>query len=147
MSALKERLMEISKAFPAKFEEQGDGSLLLESTIAERKAFLSKKSLIYRARLRLDEGKREVRFFETLKEVGLGISSSEPGGMGPGFGFKKETYKVTGKGREGSVEELSELFGKEYKYSWDYSKLRGAIREEVERAGYSFSIRLSEKDV
>jgi len=94
MSVLKERLMEISKAFPAKFEEQGDGSLLLESTIAERKTFLSKKSLIYKARLKIDEGKREVRFFETLKEVGLGISSPEPGGMGPGFGFKKETYKI-----------------------------------------------------
>ena len=45
------------------------------------------------------KGKRRFRFFETLKEVGLGISSSEPGGMGPGLGFKKETYKITAKGR------------------------------------------------
>ncbi|MEM2225995.1 MAG: hypothetical protein QXW19_00185 [Candidatus Bathyarchaeia archaeon] len=97
--------------------------------------------------MRIDDGRREIRFFETLKETGLGITGAGPDDMTPGFGFKTETYRITGKGREGGIEELSRLFGKEYKYSWDYSRLREAIRREAERAGYAFSICLMEKNV
>jgi len=58
-----------------------------------------------------------------------------------------KTYRVTGKGREGSIEELSKLFGKDYKYSWDYSNLRKKIQHEAEQAGYALSICLTEKGV
>lgn len=145
--AIRERIIEMGKELPARFEEQKDGTLLLESKIAERKVLLSKKALIYRARLRVDEERREIRFFETLKETGLGITGAGPDDIAPGFGFKKETYKITGKGREGGIEELSRLFRKEYKYSWDYSRLREAIRREAEGAGYAFSICLMERNV
>jgi hypothetical protein len=143
---LEERLIEVSKEFPAKFEAQNDGTLALESKIAERKVFLSKKTLMYRAKLRVDDKKRTVNFFEILKESGLGLASGDSD-ISPGFGFKKETYKVTGKAREGSIEELSELFGKDYAYSWDYSKVRKKIQEEVKQAGYSLSICLTERGV
>jgi hypothetical protein len=143
---LKERLVEVSKEFPAKFEAQNDGTLKLESKIAERKVLLSKKTLKYRARLRVDDDKRTVKFFEILEETGLGLASGASD-ISPGFGFKTETYKVTGKGREGGIEELSKLFGKDYKYSWDYSKLRKNIQHEIEKAGYTFSICLTERDV
>ena len=145
--ALKERIVELNKEFPARFEEQNDGTLVLESKIAERKVFLSKKTLMYRARLRVDEEKRTVRFFEILKETGLGIAGADSSGISPGFGFKKETYKITGKEREGSIEELSKLFGKDYKYSWDYSNLRKKIQHEAEQAGYTLSICLTERRV
>jgi hypothetical protein len=145
--SLRERIIEMSKEFPARFEEQKDGTILLESKIAERKVFLSKKTLIYRARLRVDDEKRAVKFFETLKETGLGITGAGPDDMSPGFGFKKEAYKMTGKEREGSIEELSRLFGKDYKYSWDYSGLRKKIQREAERAGYAFSTNLTERSV
>ncbi len=144
---MKERIIEMSKSFPARFEEQKDGTLLLESKIAERKAFLSKRALIYRARLRVDEERRAIRFFETLEETGFGITGAGSDDISSGFGLKKETYKITGKRREGSIEELSKLFGKEYKYSWDYSRLREAIRREAEGAGYAFSICLTEGDI
>ncbi|MFH0848013.1 MAG: ribonucleoside-triphosphate reductase [archaeon] len=145
---LKDRLVEASKAFPAKFEEQRDGTLTIESKIAERKILLSRKTLTYRARLRVDDGQRTVRFFEILKESGIGISGGAgPGDMSPGFGFKKETYKTTGRGREGNIEELSKLFGKDYKYSWDYSTVRKAIEREAQDAGYSLSVCLNEKNV
>lgn len=145
---LKERLVEISRELPARFEEQKDGTLTLESKIAERKVLLSKKTLTYRARLRVDDEKKQVRFFEILKETGLGISSGgDVGDTGPGFGFKKETYKTTGKAREGSIEELSKLFGKEYKYSWDYSAVRKRVEQEAQNAAYSFSVCLNEKQV
>jgi len=148
MMTLKQQLIEVSKKFPARFEEQNDGTLTLESKIAERKVFLSKKTLMYRARLRADEEKRTVRFFEILKETGLGIAGSgDVGDMSPGFGFKKETYKITGKGREGHIEELSTLFGKDYKYSWDYSTVRKVVEEEAQKAGYSLSMVLNERSI
>ena len=145
---LKEKLVEVSGVFPARFEEQKDGTLTLESKIAERKVFLSKKTLTYRARLRVDDEQKQVRFFEMLKETGIGVSSGgDVGDTSPGFGFKKETYKTTGKAREGSIEELSKLFGKDYKYSWDYSAIRKRVELETQGAAYSFSICLNEKQI
>ena len=145
---LKEKLVEVSRELPATFMKQKDGTLTLESKIAERKVFLSKKTLTYRARLRVDDEKKQVRFFEMLKETGIGISSGgDVGDTSPGFGFKKETYKSTGKAREGSIEELSKLFGKDYKYSWDYSAIRKRVEQESQSAAYSFSICLNEKQV
>ncbi|MEM4246558.1 MAG: ribonucleoside-triphosphate reductase [Candidatus Bathyarchaeia archaeon] len=143
---LRERIVEASKGFPARFEEQSDGTLKLESKIAERKVFLSKKTLTYVARLRIDDESRTVKFFETLKETGLGLASGDSD-ISPGFGFKKETYKITGKGREGEIQELSKLFGREYRYLWDYSKLRKTVQSEAEKAGYAFSICLAERDI
>jgi len=142
--SLKERLIDVSKTLPATFEEQKDGTLKLEFKVAERKVFLSKKTLTYRAKLRVDEAYRVVKLFEILKETGLGLSS---GDMSPGFGFKVETYKTTGKQREGTIEELSKLFGKDYKYSWDYSTVRKMVEQEANKMGYALSVVLLEKSV
>ena len=143
---LKEKLIEISKGFPAEFEVQQDDILNLKFTVAERKVFLSKKTLTYRAKMRVDGTSKEVKFFEMLKESSIGLSG---GGfdMSPGFGFKKETFKIFGKGREGTIEEQSKLFGKDYKYSFDFSNIRKKIEKEATNAGYSFSICLNEGSV
>jgi len=143
---LKERLIDVSKTLTATFEEQKDGTLKLEFKVAERKVFLSKKTLTYRAKLRVDEAYRVVKLFETLKETGLGVSSGDSD-MSPGFGFKVETYKTTGKQREGTIEELSKLFGKDYKYSFDYSTVRKMVEQEANKMGYALSVVLLEKSV
>ena len=144
--SLKERLIDVSKTLTATFEEQKDGTLKLEFKVAERKVFLSKKTLTYRAKLRVDEAYRVVKLFETLKETGLGVSSGDSD-MSPGFGFKVETYKTTGKQREGTIEELSKLFGKDYKYSFDYSTVRKMVEQEANKMGYALSVVLLEKSV
>jgi hypothetical protein len=144
--SLKDRLVDASGMLPARFVEQKDGALAVEFKVAERRVFLSRKALTYRARLRIDEGKREVRFFETLRETGLGLSTGADG-ISPGFGFKKETYKITGKEREGSIEELSRLFGKDYRYSFDYSSVRRLVGHEVQSEGYSLSVCIRESSV
>ena len=137
--SLKETLMELGKGFPAEFKEQKDGSLVLQFVIAERKAFLSKKKLTYKSKVRVNDEKKEVTFFEMLSESNSGLSA------GSGFEFKKETYRVKGKEREGGIEEMSNLFGKKYQYSFDYKKIREAIKEEAQKTGYSFSVKLLEK--
>lgn len=137
--SLKEELMKVSKNFPAEFKEQRDGSLVLQFVIAERKAFLSKKKLTYKSKTKVNEEKKEITFFEMLSESNAGLSA------GSGFEFKKETYGTKGKERKGGIEEMSKLFGKSYKYSFDYKKTREAIKEEAQKAGYSFSVKLMEK--
>ncbi len=145
--SLNERIIEASEKLPEKFKGQKDGALAIEFKIAERKVFLTKKTLTYRAKLRVDNDNKTVRFFETLKETSLGISSGDTEDMTPGLGFKKETYKITGRAREANIQELSRLFGKEYKYSFDYSSVRRVVEEEARRAGYSLSICLLENSV
>ena len=80
---LKEELIKVSKSFPAEFKEQRDGSLILKFVIAERKAFLSKKKLTYKSKVRVNDEKKEVTFFEMLSESNSGLSA------GSGFDYKK----------------------------------------------------------
>jgi len=137
--SLKESLIEVSKSFPAEFKEQKDGSLILQFVIAERKVFLSKKKLTYKSKIRVNNEKKEITFFEMLSESNSGLSA------GSGFEFKKETYGTKGKEREGGIEEISNLFGKNYQYSFDYKKIREAIKEEAKKIDYTFSVKLMEK--
>ncbi|MEM3608338.1 MAG: hypothetical protein QW238_05695 [Candidatus Bathyarchaeia archaeon] len=143
---LREKLLELSKSFPEEFREERDGTLKLEFKVAERKVFLTKKTLAYIARLRIDEPEKTVRFYEMLKEKGMGLSSGDLETT-PGIGFKVEKYKLTGKERVGTIEELSKLFGKEYKYTFDFSTIRGKIKKAVEEEGYTFSTVLSERSL
>ena len=81
------------------------GVYKVEVLIAERKAFLSKKKLRYIAKFRINDDAKELKFTEMLAESGSGLSSGGgdfDGGMSTGFGFKTETYKTGGGGREGS---------------------------------------------
>lgn len=138
--------MKISKQFPAEFEKQQNDVLNLKFKIAERTVLLSKKTLTYRAKVRINDKDKIVKFFEILVESGMGISNGDSG-ISPGVGFKKEIYKISGKAREARIEEQSKLFGKDYKYFFDFSSIRKKIEQEVNNAGYSFSICLNEKSV
>jgi len=111
--------------------------------IAERKSFLSKKKLVYIAKYRIDEEKREVRFMEMIKETSSGLSGGWDSGLSPGFGFRKETFR-TGRGTyERSVEELSSLFGKQYSFKFDFSSIRGAIEGLARQAGFAFRYQIT----
>ena len=118
------------------------GVYSVEFTVAERKAFLSKKKLSYSARFRIDEDKKELRFTEMLKESGSGAYSGDSN-LGPGFGFKKETYKMGMGPREGSIEEQSRLFGTQYSYTFDFSKVRTFIENEAAKVGYAFKYQIT----
>lgn len=139
--SLKEELIKIGKSFPGEFKERRDGSFILKFVIAERKVFLSKKKLTYKCKVRINDEKKEVTFFEILSESSSGLPA------GSGFEFKKETYGTKGKERDGGIEEMSNLFGKKYTYSFDYKKIRETLKEEAQKEGYSFSVKLMEKSV
>lgn len=111
--------------------------------VAERKSFLSKMKLVYSAKYRVDENKREVRFTESLKESGFGFSGGSDFDNNPGIGFKKETYRTGGGARQGVLEEQSDLFGKKYSYSFDFKRIREGIEKKALEAGFAFSYQIT----
>ncbi|MCX6728256.1 MAG: hypothetical protein NTV39_00585 [Candidatus Saccharibacteria bacterium] len=122
------------------------GVYKVELLIAERKAFLSKKKLRYIAKFRINDDAKELKFTEMLAESGSGLSSSSgdfDGGMSTGFGFKTESYKTGGGGREGSIEEQSKLFGKDYSYNFDYKAVRSKFEDLAKSEGYSFKYQIT----
>ncbi|MEM5786688.1 MAG: hypothetical protein AAGU11_05170 [Syntrophobacteraceae bacterium] len=139
--AILEDLKAIVTGLQADIQEK-KGVYSFEKIIAERKAFLSKKKLTYICKFRIDEENREVRFTEMLKESGFGLSSGDSD-MSPGFGFKKEVYKTSSAGREESIVEQSNLFGKKYNYSFDYGAIRRQIEEKAAENGYTFRYKVT----
>jgi hypothetical protein len=138
---LMEEIAKLAATIPAALQEKR-GLYTIEFVIAERKAFLSKKKLTYRAQFRVDDEKKELRFTERLKESGSGVSAGSED-LGPGFGFKKEAYKTGAGPREGTIEEQSRLFGKQYSISFDVAKIRASIEALATRAGYAFAYQLT----
>lgn len=139
---LQEEIKQVFAAFPAEFSEK-KGLFTAEYVVAERKSLLSKKKLVYIAKYRIDEEKREVRFTEMLKESGFGFSGGGDLDSSPGFGFKKETYKTGGGAREGTIEEQSNLFGKQYSYTFDFKATRSAIEKKTQEAGFVFKYQIT----
>ncbi|MBN1857412.1 MAG: ribonucleoside-triphosphate reductase [Dehalococcoidia bacterium] len=138
---LADDLKDYAKSIPADLKEK-KGVYTLEFTVAERKVFLSKKKLTYSAKFRIDDAKKEVRFTEMLKEASSGMSSGDSD-FGPGFGFKKETYKTGTGPREGVIEQQSELFGKQYTYTFDFKTVRTAIEAAATAAGYALKYQMT----
>ncbi len=138
---LSDEIARFVEGIPGTLKEKR-GVYSVEFTVAERKAFLSKKKLTYSAKFRIDGDKKELRFTEMLKESGSGVSSGDSD-LGPGFGFKREIYKTGAGPREGSIEEQSKLFGAQYSYAFDFSKVRAFIESETVKAGYAFKYQIT----
>lgn len=137
--SIADEINKIAVAFGGKVSEK-NRVITVESILAERKAFLSKKRLTYIFKVRIDDEAKQIAFTEMLKEAGSGLSSG--GGfdsdISTGFGFKKETYNTMSGAREGTIEESSKLFGKTYEYKFDYAKTRIEVERVAQEAGYEF---------
>lgn len=136
---------EIKKALESRDGEwkEKKGVWEFSVTIAERKAFLSKKKLTYSAKMRIDDDAKVVKFSEMLIEAGSGFTG---GGyddeISTGFGFKTESYNTLRGAREGSIEEQSNLFGKKYEYKFDYKEIRSKADEAAKSADYRFEYQI-----
>ena len=120
------------------------GVYTFQMLVAERKTFLSKQRLEYIAKFRLDDALKELKFTEMLKETASGLVSGGSGDdISPGFGFKATKYKSGAGGREGTIEEQSELFGKRYDYQFDFKEIRKQFEELARSADYSFSYQIT----
>ena len=138
-----DQIKEFLAGIPATVKEKR-GVYSVKFIVAERRVFLSKKKLTYSARFRVDEDKKELRFTELLKESGSGMSTGDSE-IGPGFGFKKESYKTSAGPHSGSIEEQSRLFGKQYSYTFDFSQVRASIENLAIDAGYAFKYQVTSR--
>lgn len=135
-------IKQVFAAFPVTISET-NGLVTVESVIAERSSFLSKKKLVYMAKYRIDEKLREVRFTELLRESGSGLGGGGGFTSSPGFGFKIETYDTRSGQREGTIEEQSNLFGAKYDYTFDYGAIRRALEKKTREAGFAFRYQIT----
>jgi hypothetical protein len=136
-------IKEIAGAIGAGLEQE-KGGYLLKYLVAERKTFLSRKKLVYKARFRLEESQRELHFSETLQETGFGLGASAgDSDIGPGIGFKAEGYKSGLPGREVSIKEQSDFFGKKYQYQFELGEIRNKIEKAAAEAGYRFIYKIT----
>jgi hypothetical protein len=46
-------------------------------------------------------------------------------------------------GREGTIEEQSNLLGSKYSYTFDFKATRAAVQKKVEDAGYAFKYQIT----
>lgn len=143
MGNLQVEIKELLKQYNGEWKEK-KGLWDFSTTLAERKAFLSKKKLTYAFKLRIDDSTKTVKFSEMLVESGSGLSSGGDfdSGMSTGFGVKKETYNTFGGTRQGTIEEQSKLFGKDYSYQFNYGEIRTKVQETAVRAGYKFEYQI-----
>jgi hypothetical protein len=121
--------------------QTGDAKLI----IAEQKSFLSKKTVEYSAKFRVQDDDRVVRFFEMLKESGSGMSAGDGGDVGGGWGVSKGTYKTGAGGRDGNIEAQGSLLGNKYAFTFDYARIRTGVRDLAERHGYRFDYQVTAK--
>jgi hypothetical protein len=129
-------LLALGQDLKADFADK-KGVVSLEIVVAERKSFLSKQKLTYLIKCRPDEAARELTYSDMLKESGFGLSSGGSG-MDSGGGFKSGTYKTGfGSPNQGTIQEQSNLFGKKYSYSFDWSTIRDKVEEIARKNGYT----------
>jgi len=119
--------------------QNGDAKLV----IAEQKSFLSKKTVEYSAKFKVQDDDRVVRFFEMLKESGSGMSGGDAGDVGGGWGLSKQTYKTGAGGRDGGIDAQGSLLGNKYAFTFDYARIRTAVQAIAERNGYRFDYQLT----
>ena len=133
---IQEALAELAGEIQGKLTSDREG-YRLEAVLAERKAFLSRRKLVYQARFRIDETARTVTLSERLQETGTGMGFAGDLGTSAGIGFKKETYRVGLDGvRSGTIEEQFRLFGKKYDYRFSFGPWREKIKQATEAAGF-----------
>lgn len=119
------------------------GLWTFSATIAERKAFLSTKKLTYSTNFRIDEAAKRVVFSEMLAEASSGLSSGGmDDGISTGFGIKTETYNTMKGARQGTIEEQSKLFAKDFTYRFNYGEVRLKVKEAAESSGYHFEYQI-----
>ena len=115
------------------------GRYTFKKLVAERKAFLSKQRLEYIAQFRIADDAHELHLTEMLKESSFGLSTGgDDDAMSPGFGFKTGVYKTGLGGREGTIEQQSDLFGKKYDYKFDFKALRSKFEAIAAANSYTF---------
>jgi len=108
--------------------------------VADCKSYNSRQKLEYRARFRINETEKAVKFTEALQESEVGFSSGSPLSRA---GFKADTFDIRNISVKVSIEDQTTLFEKRYTYSYDFSSIRDQIEVLTDKAGYRFKYQIT----
>jgi hypothetical protein len=111
----------------------------LKALLAERKSFLSRKKLFFRATFQVDEAARSVRYSERLEESGSGFGAGD-GLVGAGV----RTWRTSSgkEGRTGDIKETLRLFGETYSFTFRCESVREVVKRVAEEEGFAFDYRI-----
>ncbi len=144
---LEEEIIKKSESYPAVFQAKGNSILEMEFVVAQRKSFLNTQKLTYICKMRINDEKKEIVFFEMLLEKSAGFSSGTDSDFSSGFGFKAEKYSLGMNKRDSTIQEQSNLFGKKYNYEFEYGKIRRDIEGLALDLGYELKTVLNQKSI
>ena len=137
-------IMSAADEFPVRFVRSGD-ELTLEATIGQRRLFLSRRTLAYRCRLRVDDAARRITFFEGLVERGPGLDDTLEPLTGPvARGVKHATPAAV---RPPSPARSSRPLARGYDFSFRYQRVREAVERAAQIAGYEVRTVARERSV
>jgi len=96
---------------------------------SETKGLLSKKKRFFEARMKVDDAKKELRYWEVIGGVSVGFGSEQD----PGYG--KPKFVMKGLERSGTGEGFAPD-GEKYKY--DLGKVEGLVKSIAKENGWGF---------
>ena len=128
---LRDALVRVGKALHADVEEDPDGTLWIEVTLARRKAGALTKRLRYRIGLEADPASGTVFFQEWLWE-----DDGRPFDLAARLGEKEQAYRVSGAEAPGNIESVASLFAQRYGAGFDFPEVRLRLRDACAAEGY-----------
>ena len=128
---LHEALVQVGKALHADVEEDADGTLWMEVTLARRQAGALTKRLRYRIGLEADPAATTVFFQEWLWE-----DDGRPFDLASRLAEKEQAYRVSGAEAPGNIESVAPLFAQRYGAEFDFPEVRLRLRDACAAEGY-----------
>ncbi len=126
---MKEALKQWLRSKRGEVEETGE-ELVFTQILGERRLLFLRQRVVFKARFRVDEGKRELHVHEELWERGAGLSPESGGG------WQKEVYQ-TGKKREGKISARFSLLSSRFRFDFDYTQFHRELENLAQEFGYT----------
>ena len=131
---MKEALAEWLRSKGGEVQETGK-MLVFTKILGERRLLFLRQRVVFEARFRVDEEKRELQVQEALWEKGVGFS------LESGVGGQKEVYQL-GRKREGNISARFSLLASRFQFSFDYTKFHQELENLAQKFGYTVRYRV-----
>ena len=126
---MKEALAEWLRSKGGEVQETGK-MLVFTKILGERRLLFLRQRVVFKARFRLDEEKRELRVHEELWERGAGLARET------GAGSQKEVCEL-GKKREGQISARFSLLSSRFRFEFDHTQFHQELENLAQKFGYT----------
>ena len=126
---MKEALRQWLRSKGGEVQETAE-EIVFTQVLGERRLLLLRQRVVFKARFRVDEGKRELHVHEELWEKGGGLPPESGGG------WQKEVYQA-GKNREGKISARFSLLASRFRFDFDYTQFHRELENLAQEFGYT----------